>query len=268
MHVSFVDPHHPWDPPRDVARHYPPDEMPLPKHTECSLTWPPSLQAGSADFSQITPEHTRTTIAYYYAMNEMIDQAVGRVVAAVEEAGEMENTVFVFAADHGELLGDYGLFRKGSYHYDCMVKIPCFVSAPGLLAGGRRVEGLTQSLDLTPTLLDMIGLPRYEGMQGDNLFPQLRDGEPVGREWAYTEMYTALWGPFVTCWTLRTPTAKINYYPQDHIGHLFDLANDPDELQDLWSSPQHRALRDEMTASLLQAQHEQADPLPRMVTQF
>jgi len=268
LHVSFVDPHHPWDPPREVAAHYPPDEMPLPKYAEARLTWPRSLAGRTDDFSRVTPEQTRTTIAYYYAMIETFDRAVGELVAAIDEAGELDNTIFLFVADHGELLGDFGLWRKGSYHHDLMIRTPFFLTAPGRLPAGRRVDGLTQSIDIAPTLLDLCGVPIHEGMQGDNLADALRQGAPIGRAWAYTEMYTAAWGPFVTCWTLRTPTAKLNYYPQDRVGHLFDLADDPDELRDVWDSPGHRGLRDEMTGALLQAQHEQTDPLPKVLSQY
>lgn len=268
MHVSFVDPHHPWDPPAEIAAHYPPEEIPLPGRESCPLQWPPSLSERASDSSGMSDEQTRTVIAFYYAMIETIDRAVGQVVRAIEETGEVENTIFVFTADHGELLGDYGLWRKGSYHFDCMIRMPCFLSAPGRLPGGRRVEGLIESVDIAPTLLSLVGLEPYAGMQGHDMAEALREGEAIGRDRIYCEMYTALWGPYVACWTVRTETAKLNYYPQDEVGHLFDLEEDPEEIHDLWSSPEHRDLRDRMMALLLRAQHEQSDPLPRILSQY
>ena len=267
--VSFVDPHHPFDPPRDVARDYPADAMPLPRHRDRALAWPPSLRGRTGDFRAVSDHHARTTVGYYYAMIDVMDRAIGRVLAAVEAAGELENTVFVLSADHGELLGDHGLWRKGSYHYDCMLRSPAFIAAPGLLPAGRRVAGLTQTIDLAPTILDLVGLPPAAGMQGDNLAPALRaGGAGIGREWVFCDMYTAMWGPFVSCWSVRTATAKLNYYPQDRVGHVLNLADDPDELRDLWGDPAGRALRDELLATLLQARHAQTDPLPRMITQY
>ena len=268
MNVSFVDPHHPWDPPAEIAEHYPPEDMPLPRQEDCPLEWPDSLAERAADFSGVSPDLTRTVIAYYYAMIETIDRAVGKVVETIEEAGQLENTIFIFAADHGELLGDYGLFRKGSYHFDCMIKQPCFLTAPGQLPGGRRVEGLVESVDLAPTLLSLAGFEPYEGMQGEDMAEALRSGEPIGKDRIYCEMYTAWWGPYVTCWTLRTEKAKLNYYPQDEEGHLFDLEADPEEIHNLWDSPDHRDLRDRMMGKLLRAQHEQADPLPKILSQY
>jgi len=269
MEVSFVDPHHPWDPPAALAAHYLPDEIPLPRYSDPgSVAWPPSLAARAYDFSTATPEMTRTTIAYYYAMIEMIDMAVGRVIEAIERAGQLDNTIFVFVADHGELLGDCGLFRKGSYHYDCMIRTPCFISAPGMLSGGRRIGGLVQAIDLAPTLLGLTGQPVYAGMQGQDLSEELLQGTDIGREWTYTEMYTAWWGPFVACWTLRTETAKLNFYPDDQVGHLFDLTEDPHERVDLWACPEHRSLRDQMMAMMLEDLCRQADPLPKVLSQF
>lgn len=72
----------------------------------------------------------------------------------------------------------------------------------------------------------------------------------------------------MACWTLRTEEAKLNYYPQDEQGHLFDLNNDPDEINNLWDSVEHRGMRGRMMALLLRAQHEQSDPLPRVLSQY
>lgn len=269
MEVSFVDPHHPWDPPAEVAAHYRPEDMPMPKYGDAGdIVWPPSLAERAPDTREVPPEQTRRIIAYYYVMIEMIDRGVGRVVEAVEAAGQMDNTLFVFCADHGEFLGDYGLFRKGAHHYDCLIRVPCFLSRPGGFEGGRRIDGLIEEIDLAPTILSQLGLPIDPGMQGRDLSPGLRGEGDVGRRWTFTESYLAWWGPFVDCWTLRTKTAKLNYYPPDRVGHLFDLAADPDERHNVFDDPAHRALRDEMMANLIECLHSQKDPLPVMLSQF
>jgi len=108
-------------------------------------------------------------------------------------------------------------------------------------------------------------------MQGRDLSGPLAAGENDGHdghEWTYTEMYTALWGPSVACWTVRTRTAKLNFYPEDRVGHLFDLSADPDERVDLWGSQSHRGLRDAMMANLVEELSRQADPLPRVLSQY
>ena len=270
MEVSFVDPHHPWDPPEAIARTYAPDDMPLPQYTDSGeVSWPPSLAERTGDWHAITPDMARTVVAYYYAMVEMIDRAVGHVVEAIDQAGQLDNTLFVFCADHGELLGRSGLWRKGAYHYDDMIRVPCFVSWPSRIGGARRVDGLVQEIDLAPTILGLVGEPVDHGMQGIDLSDALVSSTDIGRPWAYTESYLAQWGPYVNCWTVRTSCAKLNYYPTDRVGHLFDLGSDPDERRNLFDRSSGRgALRDEMMAHLIEELHTQADPLPKVLSQF
>lgn len=269
MEVSFVDPHHPWDPPSALAEHYPPEKMPLPRYRDTGeVDWPDRLVQRTPDYSEIDDHATRTVIAYYYAMIEMLDRAVGRLIDTIEACGELDHTVFAFVADHGEYLGDYGLFRKGTYHYDCITRVPAFISYPAQVPGGRRNPGLTQTIDLAPTLLELADQPVSAGMQGDSLADNLRRGEPVSRPWVYTELYDAQWGPFIACWTLRTAKAKLHWFPTDRRGYLFDLENDADERIDRYGDPAYRSLRDEMHELLLSAIQQQIDPLPRVLSQY
>lgn len=269
LHVSFVDPHHPWDPPEQIARDYPPEAMPLPAFGDSgTIVWPPALAARTRDNSTVTPLMKQTTIAMYYAMIDMVDRAVGQVIDAVERAGQMENTVFAFIADHGELLGDYGLFRKGSYHYDCLIRVPAFISYPRSIPAPQRIGGLVQAIDFAPTLLSLAGVDAPPGIQGIDWSGALANQRAIGRDRVYTELYTTAWGPYVACWTIRTRDAKLNYYPGDRTGHLLDLKADPHERQDLYSEPGARGLRDVMVATLLEEIQHQADPLPMVLTQY
>lgn len=274
MQVSFVDPHHPFDPPAEVLKNYSPGDIPLPKYRDSGdVDWPPSLQERMSDFSAVTDDMARTTIAHYYAMMETLDRAVGHLVDTIEQAGELDNTLFVFVADHGELLGDYGLWRKGSFHYDCIMRVPSFITYPGKIDPEQRLRGMTQCIDLAPTLLSFAGIDVPDYMQGRNLAEALTTGGDEGdrladRGWVYTELFHAYWGPFVHCWTVRTHKAKYTYFGHDRVGHLFDLENDPDERRNVFDDPAYRELRDEMVDLM---QHElslQQDPLPRLLTQF
>jgi arylsulfatase len=270
MHVSFVDPHHPWDPPAEVLKKYDWNNMPLPAYSDTEgITWPKSMEEKRPDFGKVSPEQTRKTVACYYAMIDMVDQSVGKLVDAVETAGEMDSTIFMFIADHGEFLGSYGLFRKGAHHYDCLIRVPAFITwTGGGIAPGQRQSGLVEEIDLLPTLLGLLRTESDSGIQGIDMSQALLDGGKVGRPWVYCESYFAPSGPYVDCWTLRTENAKLNFYPRDRLGHLFDLKSDPDERVDLFHSEEHRELRDEMTANLLECIHSQTDPIPRMISQY
>jgi len=269
MQVSFVDPHHPFDPPAEILRDYPADQMPLPKCRDAgNVVWPDSLaERIKGPHRPVDDDHTRLTIACYYAMIDQIDRSVGHLLDTIERAGQMDNTIFVFVADHGELLGDYGMWRKGSFHYDCLIRVPGFISYPSTFEA-RRVGELVQTIDLAPTVLGLAGLDVPDAMQGRNLVEPLRQGAGVGLDQIWCELFHTWWGPFVDCWTVRTPNAKLNWYPRDRVGHLFDLSADPLEQRDVFADPSHRDLRDQMTARLLQSICEQKDPLPRVLSQY
>src|SRR3546814_5268911 len=85
---------------------------------------------------------------------------------ALDRTGQRENTIVIFMSDHGEMLGDHGIYLKGPYFYEPAVRVPLIVSWPGTIAGGRSVPEMVELVDLAPTLLDAAGLAPFAGMQG------------------------------------------------------------------------------------------------------
>ena len=272
MEVSFVDPHHPWDPPAELAKKYSPKDMPLPKHNTIGNVKLPNClknrwQFGVGHIVGIDPEVIRTIIAYYYAMIEMIDIAIGRVIQAIEEAGEFDDTLFVFVADHGEHLGSYGLIRKGTFHYDHLIRQPCFLTWENSPFEAKRIDALCQGLDIMPTILSLSDLPIPAGVQGIDLVPVISSGAS-GRDAIYVQSCQAPIGPFVNCMTIRNEIAKFNYFPDDNVGHLFDLREDPDEMNDVFDDVRYRELRDEMIFAMIRHLHSQKDPLPIVLSNW
>ena len=100
----------------------------------------------------------RQVCAAYHAMVTLIDDQVGRILQALEESGQAENTLVIFMSDHGEMLGDHGIYFKGPHFYDCQLRIPLIMRWPkgGILAD-RKIEGLIELVDLAPTFLDAAG---------------------------------------------------------------------------------------------------------------
>lgn len=267
LHVSFVDPHHPFDPPAELLRHYPAATMPLPAHSDTGdVVWPQCLKERTPDFSTVTPAVAQTTIACYHAMVECIDIQIGRLLDAIEGAGALAETLFVFTADHGEYLGSYGLWRKGSYPYDCLLRVPGIVAAPGRLPPGQRYPGLRETVDLMPTLLSLAGVAPPPGLQGLDVSAGLQQGAVAGRDSIWCEMYQAQWGPFTRFCTVRTEQHKLNYFPHDRITQLFDLDADPAQRHCLAAAAP--ALRREMSELLFDRLYDQADPLPLVTTQY
>ena len=97
--------------------------------------------------------------ARYYAMIELIDHNVGRLLEALERTGQREHTLIVFTSDHGETLGDHGLLLKGCRFYEGLVRVPLIWSWPGRFQPGLRTDALVELIDIVPTLLDLAGLP-------------------------------------------------------------------------------------------------------------
>lgn len=271
MEVSFIDPHHPWDPPAELANHYLNSDIPLPEYSDTGeLKIPQSLIDRDVPqaFDNITADHTRQIIAYYYAMIELIDRSIGKVVTAVENAGELDDTLFIFCADHGEHLGSHGLFRKGCLHYDHLIKSPCMMSWKNGIPDGQRHRPLMQGIDIMPTILSLLNIPAPPGNQGIDFSPALNGNREFGREWIYCQGNHAPWGPYIDGITIRTEQYKLNYYPLDRVSHLFDLKSDPGERNDLSEKPETQDLLHKMFGLMVQAMYAQNDPLPSFLSQY
>jgi len=180
---NCFDPHHPFDPPAEYMSRYNPSEMPLPKLRAGELASKTTFQRLDAEWAHNTPgdfhtgamtDHDRRQVtAAYYAMCELIDDQFGRIMHTLDETGQRDNTIVVFMSDHGEMLGDHGIYFKGPHFYDEALRVPLVISCPHRFQSGTRVSGLTELVDLVPTLLDACELPIPSRVQGRSLVPHL-----------------------------------------------------------------------------------------------
>jgi arylsulfatase A-like enzyme len=197
-------------------------------------------------------------------MVEDIDEKVGRLLAVLDETGHRGNTLVIFTSDHGELLGDHGIYLKGPHFYEGAVRVPLLLALPGRIAAGRRDAALVELVDLAPTILETCGLPRHPGMQGRSLGPVLRDPTLPHRDSLYCEYYNANFphDPRAYATMVRTHTHKLVRAHGRNEGELYDLAHDPAELENLWFRPEHVRCRAELLALLSDRMAETVDPLP------
>ena len=255
---NCFDPHHPFDPPAEFLRRYDTAGMPLPKVDPAEAERQTTFQQLDREWAHDNPgefhsgamgdEDHRLVYAAYLAMVELIDEAFGRILDALEETGQSENTFVVFMSDHGEMLGDHGIYFKGPHFYDCALRVPLVVRWPG---GGvienLRAGGLVELLDLAPTMLDAAGLEVPERVQGRSLMQVLRgEADPSRiRSRVYSEYYNAWTHKHAYGTMLRTESEKIIVYHGTDQGELYDLKADPDEFRNLWSEPheEQRKLR-------------------------
>ncbi len=196
-----------------------------------------------ADESSGQPTTAQAIKAAYYAMIELIDDNVGRLLDELERTGQRENTLVIFMSDHGEMLGDHGLVLKGCRFYEGLVRVPLIMRWPGQIAEGKRSEALVELTDIAPTLLDLCDVEIPSRMQGKSLHPILcGDADPAHHRSAVrTEYYRTLsylerdvikqggHGSFGTM--IRDEQHKLVTYHGHEVGELFDLVNDPERIR-------------------------------------
>ena len=253
MSVNIFDPHAAFDPPADYLARYNPDEMPDPAYQPSDLAAQDLLKGVDFQNEARDPDSfdARGKIAAYYAMIELIDHNVGRMLDALERTGQADNTLVIFTSDHGEMLGDHGLLLKGCRFYEGLVHVPLIVRWPGQIAAGATTDALVELTDLAPTLLEAAGLPVPEHMAGRSLLPLLRGATAEHRGEVRCEYYAALRSlkRNLGAWSdsratmIRDRRHKLAVYHGHPVGELFDLQEDPHEHRNLWREPGYAELR-------------------------
>ena len=118
----------------------------------------------------------------------MIDQEIGRLIQFLEESEMRENTIIVFTSDHGDYMGDHGLYTKSPAMYDCLVRVPLIFNYPGLVQANQVSDELVSCIDIMPTLLEMANVPVPEQVQGASLLDLLIGEAPsLERKYVYAE---------------------------------------------------------------------------------
>ncbi len=267
--ANFFDPHHGFGAPKEYADAYrdKPLRRPVTRDQELAGKPPVLTEASHRSYAghargyvEYTESELHDVKVNYYAMVSLVDDEVGRILAALNETGLAENTLVVFTSDHGEMLGDHQLMHKGPKIYECADRDPLLMRWPaGLPAGERRAE-LVQWIDLASTFLAAAGAPPLPRGQGLDVLPLARGEQdaPV-RGWALCE-YRNSGHPYpepVHTTMLRRDHWKIVVYhgapstTRARTGELYDLERDPAELDNLWDDPAHAAVRAELQESLL-----------------
>ena len=135
------------------------------------------------DHVEASPENIDKLRALYLGLAAEVDHHIGRVVSWLKTSGQWENTVLVVTADHGEMLGDFGRWGKGTFH-DAAFHVPLLIRAPE--CPPRRIEAMTESIDVAPTILDLVGQNRPDSMNGVSLRQAIESGEG-GKEITFSE---------------------------------------------------------------------------------
>ncbi|HLX89369.1 MAG TPA: sulfatase-like hydrolase/transferase [Acidimicrobiales bacterium] len=272
--VSFPDPHHPWDPPASEMHRVDWRDLDLPEGhpggvDACRAVlegkprhwlayyegWHSNLEGGPPDFvpATMTDDQVREVNALTHIENELIDEAVGRILACIERRGWERDTDVVFTTDHGELQGDFGLLFKGPYHCDALMRLPMiWRPAPSAGVEPAVIEEPVGQLDLAPTFAAIAGLPVPDWAQGAPLPTAPGSGRTqVLTEWdsQFSSEDLHLRSLYCDGWLVTAYEPGGGYDGTE--GELYDLGDDPHQWHNLWDDPGHRSQRDELVTQLV-----------------
>ncbi|MCD6365881.1 MAG: sulfatase-like hydrolase/transferase, partial [Planctomycetes bacterium] len=217
MFVSFVGPHDPFDPPKEYADRYRDAQMPAPIPAQSEG----KPRCHEARRRSLTPDEVAVTQRQYCAEIEAIDDHIGRIMDALERRGMLDNTIIIYTSDHGEMLGDHGMYTK-SVPYEAALHVPLLISGPGI-PSGRVTGAIVELIDVNPTICELSGLPRQENIDALSLAPVLQ-GADSHRPDALSVLRN------FEC--LRTETHKLIVNHNDCV-ELYDLQQDPRETSNI-----------------------------------
>lgn len=255
--VSFTHPHSPYITTQHYWDLYDHDEVDMPAVPAFALDDMDAMSrwlhyAHGGDLHDVTDAHVRTARHAYFGMCSYIDDKVGKLLDTVEQLGLQNDTVLVFTSDHGEMLGERGMWFKQSF-YEGSSRVPLIVKIPGLRCV-ERVAELTSLVDLLPSFMDLAGDGDPPEMvsetDGHSLLPLMR-GHRDGGEWNNQVIaeYTGE-GVVAPCRMVRRGSFKF-IYTHGHPDLMYDLGNDPRELRNLIGDPAHAATASELRAEVL-----------------
>jgi arylsulfatase A-like enzyme len=234
MWYSLLLPHTPCMPPEPYFSMYAPQDMPPPVRDEKELAaFAPALHRWRGAWRFLDDEWTAKFRAQYMACVTLVDEQIGRVVDHLKRLGLYENTLIVLSADHGDYLGDHFMQQKGFFH-DCSSKVPYIMHGPDIHAGKRVTENASL-IDLMPTLIDYAGLAerRHDDTTGTDtaLEDASSDGASLLRKPDPDRVIVSETGIHGLAVMMRHRDVKVVYYDSTRQFDRFDLAKDPDELE-------------------------------------
>lgn len=256
LFAGFPRPHAPYDPPRPYDTMYDPRDVPAPLTTadERKRTPTKEVERISRAWDRFPPQMTQLARAYYMAQISFQDEQIGRIISFLEETGELEQTIVVYTADHGDLMGDFGYFGKQSF-YRGSVNIPFIIRMPGSRPAEFSADSTSQALvglqDIFPTLASVCGIGAEKGagleqVDGIDLSPLLTGSQFAGRQWIVS-----------TCgddprqlFMVADQKWKYCYSQVGGVEELYDMENDPGELENRAQLPGSAPVIDTMRERL------------------
>mgnify|MGYP005749591511 CR=1 FL=1 len=259
-YVAFTVPHDPYSPELGYIGKYPDGSIPLPENY---------LPIHPFQFDELTvrdenltswprkPEVIQMILSDYYALITHLDSQIAKIIQTLKDNGQYENTIIVYAADNGLAVGSHGLLGKQSL-YEHSMKVPLIIKGPGV-PGGKEFDAFAYIHDLYPTLAELAGIPQREDLDGKSLVKVLSGEQEQVRESLFTAYRN-------TVRAVRDQKWKLIRYPERDFTQLFDLENDPEEIQNLADQEQYQSKKNQMMDLLRAEQKSVGDTISLTAT--
>lgn len=268
--ANFFDPHHSFGAPQEFRDMIDAEAIPVPNTKPGELDEKPaphraysekSYSGTAPGFQDYSAEQIKEIRAQYWAMIALVDYEVGRMLEALENSGLADNTLVVFSSDHGEMLGNHRQLLKGPQLYDDLTRVPLIARWPGRIPSGTEVPELIQWIDLPATFLEAAECAPGEGVQGQSFLPLTIGQAKVWRNWALSEYRFSGFptDPLIMTTMFRHGEWKLilwHGHPacgNERDGELYNLQDDPGELNNLYHKPEYARRRREMKSLFLDA---------------
>jgi len=261
LRVSIIAPHVPVLPPRPYDILIDPSSISLPLPSEEELLSKPRYEREVLrpfqGNSTLTMQQIETARAHYYGLVAMVDNQVGKLLAALKDKGVMSNTIVAFTSDQGVQLGEHGIFKKRNF-YEQTVKVPLILSWPGHLPERNKIASPVEMVDFLPTLVELAGL-RFKGeIDGKSFLKLARDEVKTHRDATFSEIdyRVSQWPPLREGGgrraMVRTERWKMCCFVSqpEADGDLYDLERDPGETKNLFSDGRHSEVISTLTRLL------------------
>ena len=279
---SFFDPHPPYLAPEPWDTMYDPETLTVPRITPGEHdNNPPHFQLTQQRNPDFSPwrvsgmalhgfgchlhddKELAKDIAVYYGMISLMDKYIGEILDKLDALGLTDDTLVVFTTDHGHFFGHHGLTAKGAFHYEDMIKLPFLARFPGRIAPGAQSGALQTLVDLPTTFLSVAGIEIPMSMVGADQSDVWFGEAESARDHIIVENRHE--PDTIHCKTYVNQRYKITVYYSRDYGELFDLEEDPGEINNLWDSPDHAALKADLALKFLFAEMgKEPMPMPRV----
>lgn len=257
--VSFNGPHNPWDPPAEYSRPYKEMKLPPPRTYPGELRRKPigntrhryNYTKEVTDYMDRYPDRAEAYIqrirAGHFGNLTFIDRQVQGLLEALERKGLLEETIVIYSADHGSMLGDHGNIHKGLL-YERSARVPFVVHCPARFQP-RRSTALTSHVDVMPTILSLAGIDIPAAVEGRDLNPLFTGAQEKIQDEVFIEIQRN--------YGIVTDRMKMFVYPNGE-GELYDLKVDPNELENRYEDPDYRQAKAKLQQRLVEFQPEVA----------